>query len=85
MFTIIWGTKAVRQLNRILVPKTQKAILEKISELQNFPDCDNVKFLRNHKYDGRLRVGNYRVLFKIMNVIQVISIEEVKNRDDQTY
>lgn len=49
------------------------------------PDCLNVKKLVNHQYDYRLRVGNYRVMFNFDGIIHVVSIEEVKKRDEHTY
>jgi len=53
--------------------------------LKNMPNTVNVKMLTNHNYDYRLRVGNYRVLFDWDTEIKIISIEEVKKRDEQTY
>ena len=41
--------------------------------------------LVNHTCDYRLRVGNYRVLFNHDSLVEIISIEEVKKRDDHTY
>ena len=45
--------------------------------------------LVNHKYDYRLRIGNYRVLFKLTATgavtIGEISVEEIKKRDEHTY
>ena len=44
--------------------------------------------LVNHQYDYRLRVGDYRVLFNLLdgNVeIGNIEVEEVKKRDEHTY
>ena len=45
----------------------------------------NVKALTNHECDYRLRVGNFRVLFNLFESIEVITIEEVKKRDERTY
>ncbi|WP_404800579.1 type II toxin-antitoxin system RelE family toxin [Avibacterium paragallinarum] len=65
----------------------QSIIREKCKTLVNFPNCSNVKALVNHQYDYRLRVGRYRVFFNFgsNNDIQIVSIEEVKKRDDNTY
>jgi mRNA-degrading endonuclease RelE of RelBE toxin-antitoxin system len=32
-----------------------------------------------------LRVGNWRVLFNVFEEVSILSIEEVKKRDEQTY
>lgn len=47
--------------------------------------CKNVKALVHHAYGYRLRVGHYRVLFDWDGGIQIVSIEEVKKRDEHTY
>ena len=52
---------------------------------RRFPWCANVKSLTNHAYTHRLRVGDWRVLFNAFEEISIISIEEVKKRDDRTY
>ena len=53
--------------------------------LVKFPECKNVKPLKNHIYDFRLRVGRYRVFFDFDGQIKIIAIQEVKKRDDRTY
>jgi mRNA-degrading endonuclease RelE of RelBE toxin-antitoxin system len=45
----------------------------------------NVKTLTNHEYGYRLRVGNYRVFFEFDGAVSIVSIEEVKKRDERTY
>ena len=82
MNKIIYQPKAIKQLRKI---PTNKAIRDKINELSNMPNCLNIKKLTNHQYDYRLRVGNYRVMFNYDGVISIVSIEEVKKRDDRTY
>ncbi len=44
----------------------------------------NGKKLINYMYNYRLRVGTYRVFFNVYNEIEIISIEEVKKRDERT-
>lgn len=85
MYKIIWKPKAVRQLEKIRDKKAKINIFEKVDELKNFPNCTNMKQLENHKYDYRLRIGYYRVLFSTKNAVQIIAIEEVKKRDERTY
>lgn len=45
----------------------------------------NVKALTNHEYGYRLRVGNYRVFFDFDGAVRIVSIEEVRKRDERTY
>ncbi len=49
------------------------------------PDSGNVKALSGHTYAYRLRVGQYRVLFDWDRVIHIVSVQEVKKRDERTY
>ena len=41
--------------------------------------------LTNHKYDYRLRVWRYRIMFDVGETVKIISIQEVKKRDERTY
>lgn len=79
---IVYQPKALKQLRKI---PTQQHIRQKIAELKTMPDCNHVIALTNHTYDYRLRVGDYRVLFNFDGVIHIVSIEEVKKRDNRTY
>jgi len=79
---IKWSKKSVKQLNKI---QEKQRIYLAVQDLINMPNCTNVKKLNNHLHDYRLRVGNYRVFFNFDGVIKIVSIEEVKKRDERTY
>lgn len=85
LFKIIWKPNAARQIEKIKDSGTCKAIFKSIENLINFPSCINIKSLKNHEYAYRLRVGRYRVFFNVINSVQIVSIEEVKKRDESTY
>lgn len=84
MKTVIFQKKAIKQLKKI---PDRLLIYDKCTkELLYFPYCRNVKALTNHKYPFRYRVGNYRVFFELVGeTMNIISIEEVKKRDERTY
>ena len=82
---VIWQTKAVKQLKKIGNRVVQERILTATRGLSEFPACSNVKRLVDHEPTHRLRVGNWRVLFNVFEEISIISIEEVKKRDENTY
>ena len=85
MNTIIWKTKAIKQVLK-LQKQTAQTIRNEIEEkLPFFPNCIGVKKLTNHQFQYRLRVGNYRVFFDFDGEIHIINIEEVKRRDETTY
>ncbi|MFM7972007.1 MAG: type II toxin-antitoxin system RelE family toxin, partial [Betaproteobacteria bacterium] len=44
-----------------------------------------VKALVGHEYGYRLRVGRWRVLFDFDGEVHIVSIEEVRKRDERTY
>lgn len=84
MNQIYWTRKAVKQLLR-LHTQQQVHIRDAVTGLEHMPDVTNVNALSHHAYGYRLRVGNYRVLFDWDGAIQVVSIQEVKKRDERTY
>ena len=44
-----------------------------------------MKSLTDHEYDYHLRVGNYRVFFEFDGTVRIVTIEEVRKRDERTY
>ncbi len=85
MYSIQWQRKARKQVAKITDKAIRIDISEAIDTLSDLPTAKNVKALTNHQYGYRLKVGNYRVLFDVENDIQIIDIQEVKKRDDNTY
>jgi mRNA-degrading endonuclease RelE of RelBE toxin-antitoxin system len=82
---VIWQPKALNQLKKIGERVIRERILTASRGLADFPSCHNVKSLTNHEYTHRLRVGDWRILFKVFEEISIASIEEVKKRDESTY
>jgi len=85
MKTVIWSSKATKQLKKLGDKSAQKAILVGTAELRTFPAVTGVVALTNHACGYRLRVGHYRVLFNALDTVEVVNIEEVKKRDERTY
>lgn len=85
MNSINWQPKALRQLRKI-EPHASKQIRTAVTtELADLSKARNVKALTNHEYGYRLRVGNYRVFFDFDGAVRIVSIEEVRKRDERTY
>ncbi|WP_397452668.1 type II toxin-antitoxin system RelE/ParE family toxin [Pseudomonas sp. NA-150] len=84
MNRIAWTRKAVKQLLK-LHTQHQVQVRDAVTELQAMPDVSNVKALTQHDCGYRLRVGHYRILFDWESTIRVVSIQEVKKRDERTY
>lgn len=85
MMNVLWQPKALKQLKKIGDRSIQERILAATRGLAAFPGCPNIKQMVNHEYTHRLRVGNWRVLFNAFEEVSIVSIEEVKKRDEQTY
>ncbi|MGJ7516811.1 type II toxin-antitoxin system RelE family toxin [Pseudomonas baetica] len=84
MNSIHWTRKAVKQLLK-LHSAHQIQVRNAVTTLAGMPDVGNVKALVDHDYAYRLRVGNYRIMFDWDGAIKVVSIQEVKKRDERTY
>jgi mRNA-degrading endonuclease RelE of RelBE toxin-antitoxin system len=84
MNEIQWSTRALRQVRKL--PDTDRQrIIEAAADLENMPNCQQVKALKNHNYGYRRRVGQYRILFDWDNIVHIVSIEEVRKRNERTY
>lgn len=87
MNEIKWHNRARKQIKKIPA-QYREAIFEAVDRLADFPAKQqglDVKELKKHRYDYRLRVGRYRVLFDHEVEIRIISIQEVKKKDERTY
>ena len=84
MNDIEYARKAIRQLSK-LQPRDNARIRDECRKLAQMPGCANVKALTDHEYGYRLRVGNFRVFFNFDGAVRIVSIEEVKKRDERTY
>ena len=85
MKVIVWQPKAKRQLKKIKEQRFKKDILDAVDSLIDFPDVAEVKHLKNLQYTHRLKVGKFRVLFNAFESVNIVSIEEVKKRNERTY
>ena len=86
MNEIQWKPKALKQLRKI--PATAGAAIRASvnEELIDLMSARNVVKLSNHHYGYRLRVGDYRVLFDVIDdAVCIVLIEEVRKRDERTY
>ncbi|MBS4430691.1 type II toxin-antitoxin system RelE/ParE family toxin [Pectobacterium punjabense] len=86
MLKVSWSKRALKQLGTIDT-RYRKRIKEKVGELSTFPDVNlDLKKLESSGKQYRLRVGDYRIIFELINdVPQVCEILEVKRRTTTTY
>ena len=85
MNAINWQPKALRQLRKIDAHAGRQIRAAVNTELLDLSKARNVKALTNHEHGYRLRVGNYRVMFEFDGAVRIVSIEDVRERDERTY
>lgn len=85
MNSINWQPKALRQLRKIDAHTGKQIRIAVSTELVDLTKARNVKALTDHDYGYRLRVGSYRVFFDFDGAVRIVSIEEVRKRDERTY
>lgn len=86
MNEIQWKPKAVKQLRKLPERDNGRIRASVTAELSDLSQARQVKALTDHAYGYRLRVGNYRVFFDVTDgAVCVVSIEEVRKRDERTY
>ena len=85
MNAINWQPKALRQLRKVDAHAGKQIRAAVSTELLDLSKARNVKALTNHEYGYRLRVGNYPVFFDFGGAVRIVSIEEVRKRDERTY
>jgi mRNA-degrading endonuclease RelE of RelBE toxin-antitoxin system len=83
-YRVEWARKALKQLMKIQ-KNDRISIANSVKQLANWPDCQNVKPLKNHQYQYRLRVGRFRIFFDVENSVKIVKVEDVKKRDERTY
>ncbi|XYU81417.1 type II toxin-antitoxin system RelE family toxin [Pasteurella multocida] len=86
MNQINWTKKAIKQLLSI-DQRYVKPIREKVNALNAFPDVKlDLKKMSGKDNQYRLRVGDYRVLFEVIDgEPRIINIQTVKQRTSTTY
>ena len=62
--------------------RIKEMIFDAVDNLKDFPNGSNIKKLKTRD-EYRLRVGRWRVFFT--DSIEILYIEEVKKRDENTY
>ena len=65
---------------RKLDSKQKEKLHQKLLELKKFPDLSNIKKLTNFEPTYRLRVGDYRILFDVVD--SIIEIGRVLHRKE---
>ena len=81
---LIYSRRAVRSLRRL--PRDDQArLLMQLNAMQEDPLGGNVKALRHHPISFRRRVGEFRILFDLDQVVRSVLIHDISRRSESTY
>jgi len=78
------ATKQVEKTISKLDAKTRTRIIEAIADLENFPlfiDLHDLEKLKGRDDYYRIRIGDHRVIFKIIKEKNVIYVEKIGRRE----
>jgi len=82
MYTVIFKKKAGKELLQLpstVLPKVSASI----DSLEENPRPSGSKKLKDNEEDmWRIRIGNYRVLYVIDDVIRIVNIRKIGHRKD---
>ena len=81
MYRITFKRSAQKELADISKPYNQN-IVTAIDKLAEDPRPDGVKKLKGEDNAYRIRVGDYRVIYTIEDVIKIIEIQRIRHRRD---
>ena len=76
---IEFGTKALKFLSK-LEKGNKERVFKKITELENNPFPSDVKKLKGEKDVYRIRIGDFRVLYRIIREDDIILVFRVDKR-----
>ena len=81
MFEIVLERTAEKDLRR-LSDQVHDRVIEGISALANDPRPVGSKKLAGSKSNWRIRVGDYRVLYEIADIVRIVRVYRVRHRRD---
>lgn len=81
MFEIVLERAAEKDLRR-LSDQIHDRVIEGISALANDPRPVGAKKLAGSKSNWRIRVGDYRVLYEIADIVRIVRVYRVRHRCD---
>lgn len=77
------GPRAERHIGKIRSKKIKRAILERIAALQDDPRPHGSERIKEQYY--RVRVGDYRIIYAILDDEKLVLKDSVKFKEKDTY
>jgi len=81
MYQITFKKSALKELSDISKPYNQNIAIA-IDKLAENPRPDGVKKLKGEENAYRIRIGDYRVIYIIEDVIKIVEIQRIRHRKD---
>jgi len=81
MYSILFSSRAKKELLS-LSDKTILAIEAKIDGLTTNPRPAGCKKLQGSDNEYRIRIGNYRVIYTIADIVKIVTIIKIADRKD---
>ena len=79
-YNIAFKKSAVKELKKINKTEAKKIML-KVNELSTDPrPFNSIKLTNENKF--RIRIGNYRVLYEIIDEMLIVNIVKIKHRKE---
>ncbi len=75
-------TKSAEKDLRKLPAKTTKKIIEVLRSFEQQPRPDGCKKLKGYANLWRYRIGDYRIIYAISDVILLVDVREIGHRKD---
>ena len=80
-FEVRWKRSAVRDLRKINRPKIRR-IIETVDALLANPRPEGCRKLRETRQHYRVRVGDYRIIYEVLEESGLIIVHYVRHRKD---
>lgn len=80
-YTVVFSKRAEKDIQKLPTNAIEK-IIPAIVSLENNPRPHGCKKLRGYSDLWRIRIGDYRVIYSIDDVIVLVDVREVGNRKD---
>ncbi len=81
MFEVLLERSAEKDLRR-LTSRVHEQVIDRIAALAKNPRPSGCRKLSGGENDWRIRVGDYRVIYEIADVIRVVRVRRIRHRRD---
>ena len=78
MYRIVFKKRAKHFIDRLPQNERQRVV----AAIELLPDGEDIKRLKGHKNLLRLRVGSYRIIYKVDNGLLIVYVIDAGNRGE---